>query len=66
MSALQERIAELEQAKQQTWEEKERLSNLYNQERSRNLANKGILDVLKTINVPEKFKAEMEGLFRSK
>ncbi|XP_028405762.1 kinesin-II 85 kDa subunit-like [Dendronephthya gigantea] len=40
---MEEKVRELQVAKRQTWEEKERLSHRYEEERRINLANKGIL-----------------------
>lgn len=37
---LETMVADLQVAKQQTWEEKERLSVMYNEERKKNMANK--------------------------
>ncbi len=37
---LEDMISDLQVAKQQTWEEKERLSRMYEEERKKNLANK--------------------------
>lgn len=42
--ALQELVQELQLAKQQTWEERQKLSLKYEQERKTNLANQGILE----------------------
>jgi hypothetical protein len=39
---LQEKVKELQVAKRQTWEEKERLSHSYEEERRIHLANKVI------------------------
>jgi len=41
---MEDLIKDLNVAKRQTWEERERLSNMYEEERKTNLANKGILD----------------------
>ena len=40
LSRLQDLVQDLQVAKQQTWEEKERLSAKYEEERKTNLANK--------------------------
>ena len=40
VTRLEEMISDLQVAKQQTWEEKERLSLMYEEERKKNLANK--------------------------
>ncbi|XP_046853337.1 kinesin-like protein klp-20 isoform X2 [Xenia sp. Carnegie-2017] len=40
---MEEKVRELQIAKKQTWEEKERLSHRYEEERRMHLANKGIL-----------------------
>ncbi len=40
VTRLEEMISDLQVAKQQTWEEKERLSRMYENERKNNLANK--------------------------
>ena len=37
---LEAMVADLQVAKQETWEEKERLSVMYNEERRKNMANK--------------------------
>ncbi|KAK3724935.1 hypothetical protein QZH41_017145, partial [Actinostola sp. cb2023] len=44
VTQMEELIKDLQTAKRQTWEEKERLSENYDEERRLNLANKGILD----------------------
>lgn len=41
---LQQLIKDLKSAKQQNWDEKEKLSERYSKERQKNLANKGVLD----------------------
>ncbi|GAB9475582.1 unnamed protein product [Globisporangium polare] len=47
---MEETIANLERAKQQSWEEKERLTELYEQERQNSLANeKKILGFMQTV-----------------
>ncbi|XP_064405609.1 kinesin-like protein klp-20 [Halichondria panicea] len=46
VTRLEEMISDLQVAKQQTWEEKERLSRMYEDERKNNLANKGILELV--------------------
>ena len=52
---MEEMIANLERAKQQSWEEKQRLSGLYEQERQRNLENenriRSVMQTLKEDNV---------------
>ena len=40
VTRLEEMIGDLQVAKQQTWQEKERLSGMYEEERKKNLANK--------------------------
>lgn len=40
VTRLEEMIGDLQVAKQHTWEEKERLSSMYEEERKKNLANK--------------------------
>ena len=40
VSRLEAMIADLQVAKQQTWEEKERLSEMYEEERHKNMASK--------------------------
>ena len=40
VSRLEAMIADLQVAKQQTWEEKERLSEMYEEERRKNMASK--------------------------
>eukprot|EP00054_Salpingoeca_dolichothecata_P019952 m.125031 g.125031 ORF g.125031 m.125031 type:complete len:681 (+) comp23441_c0_seq2:109-2151(+) len=51
---MENMIQDLEMAKKQTWQEKEKLSDMYEHERRTNMANKGILelvmDKLKTQN----------------
>lgn len=42
VSRLEAMIADLQVAKQQTWEEKERLSEMYEEERRKNMASKVI------------------------
>ncbi|KAG2979585.1 hypothetical protein PC119_g21434 [Phytophthora cactorum] len=50
MGQMEETIANLERAKQQSWEEKQRLTELYEQERQNSLANeKKILGFMQTV-----------------
>jgi kinesin family protein 1/kinesin family protein 3/17 len=53
-ASLEEMIANLERAKQQSWEEKQRLSELYEEERTKNLENenkiKAVMQTMKEEN----------------
>lgn len=50
MSKMEEMIANLERAKHQSWEEKERLAKLYEQERQKSLANEtNVLQFMQTV-----------------
>eukprot|EP01135_Chromosphaera_perkinsii_P002646 Nk52_evm14s226 gene=Nk52_evmTU14s226 len=71
MEQMEAMIKNLEIAKQQTWEEKEKISTKFEDERRRNLASKGILgwvmDTLRKENKDlheklEKLQAEKEGV----
>ncbi|CAD5113599.1 DgyrCDS2760 [Dimorphilus gyrociliatus] len=44
VARMQQLIQDLKTAKQQNWDEKEKLSERYSKERQKNLANKGVLD----------------------
>ncbi|XP_065183133.1 kinesin-II 85 kDa subunit-like [Sycon ciliatum] len=44
VSKMEEMVRSLQLAKQQTWEERERLSMVFEEDRRKNLANKGILE----------------------
>jgi hypothetical protein len=63
MGQMEETIANLERAKQQSWEEKQRLTELFEQERHNSLANdKKILGFMQTVkqekmNIMKKIKA---------
>jgi hypothetical protein len=50
MQQMEEKIANLERAKKQSWEEKQKLSRLFQQEREKNLKNENyVRDVMQTV-----------------
>ena len=50
MQQMEEKIANLERAKKESWEEKQKLSELFQQEREKNLKNENyVRDVMQTV-----------------
>eukprot|EP00002_Diphylleia_rotans_P039481 TRINITY_DN9166_c0_g1_i1.p1 TRINITY_DN9166_c0_g1~~TRINITY_DN9166_c0_g1_i1.p1 ORF type:complete len:543 (+),score=171.15 TRINITY_DN9166_c0_g1_i1:521-2149(+) len=63
LSQMDDMIKDLEYAKQQAWDEKERISKMFEVERNRNLATRGLLDAMETIKQENaRLKEKLDGM----
>eukprot|EP00762_Andalucia_godoyi_P002744 ANDGO_04515.mRNA.1 Osmotic avoidance abnormal protein 3 len=65
VAEMENRMKELEDVKSQSWEEQQRMSSMFEEERKRNMAQRGLMDVLQE-NLQKGNKELMESIARAK